>query len=95
MVCVVSTLGAPTALQTCSGAMRGLVGDGGHLFTDAVQKSVNNAYTRMNWRSATPRDGSDQGNVYRGSCQPVDFNGRYQLANPTSPDRIGVSEEAQ
>jgi len=60
-VCVLSTLGARPRRQKCSAAvlfchrcMRDLLADGGHVFTDDVRKSVNNAYTQIDRAFAQP-----------------------------------------
>ncbi len=62
VVVVVSTVGSRPRQQKCSAAVlfcRGCMRDllaGGHLLTDDLQKSVNNAYTHVNRPSGDVND---------------------------------------
>lgn len=66
MVCVLSSIGIAPRRQKCSAAVLFChkcvprrLRDGGHLFTDDVQKSVNDAYTHVNSPSAVGADPND------------------------------------
>ena len=66
IVCVVSTVGIRPRRQKCSAAvlfcracMADLLADGGHLWTDDLRKSVNNAYTHVD---RPTEDGPDRHN---------------------------------
>jgi hypothetical protein len=58
IICVISTVGVRPRRQKssktvlfCHGCIRDLLAGGAHLLTGDLQKSVNNAYTRMNHSS--------------------------------------------